>query len=171
MGSIMEQPALLRAQRRFRWTDGIMVGFTAAAVSTLILLIAGAVSGRGLTIFADAGSTGFPTLLSAVTGLSAAPSYVVSHTLLYLVAGVVGLRLVSLADRVPPLVTGILLIIIILEFGFLVFTTEGQADGRIDQVTWRSLLIAHALGDIVFALGIVRVHPAVRRTLVRGYEW
>jgi len=171
MGSIMEEPALIPAQRRFHWTSGVLVGFTAAAVSTLILLAAGAVSGRGLTILGDAGSTGFPTILSAATGLAAAPSYLVGHTLLYLIAGVVGLKLVNLADRLPPMVTGLILVIIILEFSFLVFTTEGRAGGRIDQVTWRSLLIAHALGDVVFALGIVRVHPALRRTLVRGYEW
>jgi hypothetical protein len=171
MSWTMEEPVLAGAPRRFRWTDGVLIGLTAGAVSTLVLLVAGAVSGRGLSILSDAGSTGFPTILSAATGLAAAPSYIVSHTLLYLLAGLVGLRLVSLADRVPPLVTGLVLVILILEFGFLVFTTEGRADGRIDQVTWRSLLIAHALGDIVFALATVRVHPTVRQVLVRGYEW
>ena len=41
---------------------------------------------------------------------------------------------------------------------------------RLDGVTWRALLIAHAAGDVVFALGLVRVHPNLRRALVRGYE-
>ena len=38
-------------------------------------------------------------------------------------------------------------------------------------MTWRSLLIAHAVGDVVFALGIVRAHPSLRQALVRGYAW
>ena len=66
---------------------------------------------------------------------------------------------------------GVVLVIIFIEVGFLVFTTESQASGRIDEVTWQSLLIAHAVGDVVLALGIVRVHPSLRQALVRGFEW
>jgi hypothetical protein len=151
--------------------DGILVGLVAAVVSTLILLLAGALSGRGLAILADAGLAGLPSTVRAVTGISAASSYLLSHTLIYLLAGVVALILAGLADRLPPLVAGLLLLIIIIEFGFLVFTTESLAGGRIDVVTWRSLLIAHAVGDIIFAIGIVRTHPSLRQALVRGYEW
>jgi MFS superfamily sulfate permease-like transporter len=157
--------------RRFRWADGVLVGLVAAIISTLILLLAGALSGRGLQILGDAGMAALPSAVRAATGVSASLSYLLSHTLLYLLAGVVALALVGLADRLPPLVTGLLLVIIIIEFGFLVFTTQSQAAGRVDGVTWRSLLIAHAVGDIVFALGIVRMHPSLRQALVRGYEW
>jgi hypothetical protein len=157
--------------RRFRWAEGLLVGLLAAIVSTLILLLAGALSGRGWQILGDAGMAALPSVVGAATGLSASLSYLLSHTLLYLLAGVVALRLAGLADRLPPLVTGLLLVLIIIEFGFLVFTTESQAVGRVDAVTWRSLLIAHAVGDVVFALGIVRAHPSLRLALVRGYEW
>jgi hypothetical protein len=154
-----------------RWTDGVLVGIVAAMISTLILLLAGAVSGRGLHILADAGMALLPSTVGAATGASAALSYLLCHTLLYMLAGVAALALVVLADRLPPLVTGLFLVFIIIEFGFLVLTTESQAIGRVDEVTWRSILIAHAVGDIVFALGIVRVHPSLRQALVRGYEW
>jgi len=157
--------------RPFRWTDGVLVGLVAAIVSTLILLLAGAVSGRGVHILTDAGMTALPATLRAATGISAALSYLLCHTLLYLLAGVVALALAGLADRLPPLVAALVLVIIIIEFGFLVLTTESQAIGRVDQVTWRSLLIAHAVGGVVFALGILRAHPSVRQALVRGYEW
>jgi hypothetical protein len=158
-------------RRRARWTDGVLVGLVAAVISTLILLLAGALSGRGLHILADAGMGALPSGVRLVTGLSASLSYVLSHTLIYLLAGVVALVLAGLADRLPPVVAGLLLVIIIIEFGFLVFTTESWASGRIDQVTWWSLLVAHAVGDVVFALGIVRAHPSLRQALVRGYEW
>jgi hypothetical protein len=157
--------------RRAIWTEGILVGLVAAGVSTLILLLAGALSGRGLHILTDAGMAALPSLVRAATGASAALSYLLSHTLVYLLAGVVALRLAGLADRLPPLVAGLLLVILIVEFGFLVFTTESQASGRIDGVTWRSLLAAHAVGDVVFILGLVRAHPSLRQAVVRGFEW
>jgi hypothetical protein len=152
-------------------TNGVLVGLVSAITSTLILLLAGALSGRGGHILADAGRAALPSIVRLGTGLSAPLSYLLSHTLVYLLAGVVALALVDLIDRVPPLVTALVLVIIIIEFGFLVFTTESQASGRVDEVTWRSLLIAHAVGDVVFALGILRAHPSVRQALVRGYQW
>lgn len=171
MSGIGEEPVVVPTRRRFRWTDGVRVGLVAAITSTLILLLAGALSGRGLQILGDAGMAALPSAVRAATGVSASLSYLLSHTLVYLLAGVVTLALVGLADRLPPLVTGLLLVIIIIEFGFLVFTTQSQAAGRLDELTWRSLLIAHAVGDVVFALGIVRAHPSLRQALVRGYEW
>jgi hypothetical protein len=77
----------------------------------------------------------------------------------------------GLVARLPPRVTGLFLVIIIIEFGFLVSTTESLAAGRLAEVTWRSLLIAHVMGDIALAVGIVRAHPSLRQALVRGYEW
>ena len=171
MSGIAQEPVGVSARRRARSMDGVLVGLVAAIVSTLILLLAGALSGCGSHILADAGMAALPSAVRATTGLSASLSYLLSHTLLYLLAGIVALALAGLADRLPPLMAGLLLVVIIIEFGFLVFTTESQASGRIDAVTWGSLLIAHAIGDVVFALGIVRAHPSLRQALVRGFEW
>ena len=171
MSGIAQESVGVSAHRRARSMDGVLVGLVAAIVSTLILLLAGALSGRGVALLADAGMAVLPSTVRAATGASAALSYLLSHTLVYLLAGIVALKLAGLADRLPPLMAGLLLVIIIIEFGFLVFTTESQASGRIDAVTWRSLLIAHAIGDIAFAFGIVRAHPSLRQALVRGFEW
>ena len=171
MSGIAEEPVVVSVNRRARSRDGVLVGLVAAIVSTLILLLAGALSGRGLGLLSDAGMAALPSTVRAATGASAALSYLLSHTLVYLLAGIVALKLAGLADRLPPLMAGLLLVVIIIEFGFLVFTTESQASGRIDAVTWRSLLIAHAIGDIAFAFGIVRAHPSLRQALVRGFEW
>jgi hypothetical protein len=170
MSRITNEP-VVPVGRRSRWTDGVLVGLVAATISTLILLLAGALTGRGLHVLTDVGMAVLPSIVRSATGASAALSYLLSHTLLYLLAGVVALALAGLTDRVPPLAAGLLLVIIFIEFGFLVFTTENQASGRIDEVTWRSLLIAHAVGDVALALGIVRVHPSLRQALVRGFEW
>jgi hypothetical protein len=137
----------------------------------LVLLLAGALSGRGFHILADAGKALLPSVVHWATGASAALSYLLSHTLLYMVAGIVALALVGLPDRLPPLITGLVLVAILIEFGFFMLTTESQALGRIDAATWRALLIAHAAGDLILVLGIVRAHPSVRQALVRGYEW
>lgn len=170
MSGIAEESTVVPTPRS-RWTEGLLVGLVAAITSTLVLLLAGAMSGRGLNMLTDAGMTALPSTLSAATGVSAALSYLLCHTLLYLLAGVVALGLAGLADRLPPVVSALLLVIIIFEFGFLVLTTESQAMGRIDYVTWRSILIGHAAGGLVFAFGILRVHPSLRRALVRGFEW
>ncbi len=170
MSGIVDEP-VIPVGRRSRWTDGVLVGLVAATISTLILLLAGVLTGRGVHMLTDVGMAALPSLVRSVTGVSAALSYLLSHTLLYLLAGVVALAFAGLSDRVPPVVAGLVLVIIFIEFGFLVFTTESQASGRIDEVTWRSLLIAHAVGDVVLALGIVRVHPSLRQALVRGFEW
>jgi hypothetical protein len=171
MSGLAEEPAGAPMGRRALWTAGVLVGLVAACTSTLILLLAGALSGRGLHILTDVGMAAVPSLVRAATGLSAALSYVLSHTLVYLLAGVVALALVDLADRLPPLMAGLLLVLVFIEFGFLVFTTESQASGRIDEVSWRSLLIAHAVGDVVFLLGLVRAHPSLRQAVDRGFEW
>ena len=171
MSGIAQEPVVVPARRPARSMDGVLVGLVAAIVSTLILLLAGALSGRGLGLLSDAGMAALPSTVRAATGASAALSYLLSHTLVYLLAGIVALKLAGLADRLPPLMAGLLLVVIIIEFGFLVFTTESQASGRIDAVTWRSLLITHAIGDIAFAFGIVRAHPSLRQALVRGFEW
>jgi hypothetical protein len=170
-GLIEESVVVVPTGRRALWTEGVLVGLVAAASSTLILLLAGALSGRGLHILTDVGMSAVPSLVRAATGLSAAASYVLSHAVFYVLAGVVALALAGLVDRVPPLVAGLLLVVLIIEFGFFVFTTESQASGRIDQLSWRSLLIAHAVGDIIFILGLVRAHPSLRQALVRGFEW
>jgi hypothetical protein len=171
VSGIAQEPVVVSAGRRARARDGVLVGLVAAIVSTLILLLAGALTGRGLGLLADAGMAALPSTVQSATGASAALSYLLSHTLVYMLAGIVALKLAGLADRVPPLVAGLLLVIIILEFGFLEFTTESLASGRIDAVTWRSVLIAHAIGDLVFAFGIVRAHPSLRQAVVRGFEW
>jgi hypothetical protein len=171
MSGVAEERVVVPIGRRPSWADGLLVGLVAAIVSSLLLIVAGALSGRGLHILGDAGLTALPSAFRAATGLSSSLSYLLSHTLLYLLAGVVALKLAGLADRTPPLVTGFVLVVIIIEFGFLVLTTEGRATGRLDVFAWISLLVAHAVGDVVFALGIVRAHPSLRQALVRGYEW
>lgn len=147
---------------------GVLIGLSAAGASTLTLLAIGAINGRGLHLLTDAGMGSFATLLHAITGMSPALSYILGHTALYLLAGVGVLALARLVDRVPALITGVVLLAIVIEMGFLVFTTEGGAMGRFDESTWRALLIAHAAGDLTLVLGLVRVHPHLRRVLVHG---
>jgi hypothetical protein len=171
MSGIAERILVEPTRRRRRWMDGVLIGLRAAIVSTVVLLLAGVFVGRGFDILAEAGKALLPSVVHWATGASAALSYLLSHTLLYLLAGIVVLALVGLPDRLPPLITGLVLAIVLIEFGFLMLTTESHALGRVDAVTWRALLIAHGAGDAVFALGIVRAHPSVRQALVRGYEW
>jgi hypothetical protein len=150
---------------------GALIGLRAALVGTIVLILAGVMVGRGVDILGDAGKGLLPSVVHWATGASPALSYLFSHTLLYLLAGIVALALMALPDRLPPLISGLVLGAILLEFGFFMLTTESHALGRMDAATWRALLIAHLVGDLVLIWGIVRAHPSVRQALVRGYEW
>jgi hypothetical protein len=53
-------------------------------------------------------------------------SYLLSHTTLYLLAGIIALAVSRVADRLPILLTGLLLVIMVMEFGYLVVMTGWQ---------------------------------------------
>jgi hypothetical protein len=74
VSGIAEEPVVVSVNRRARSMDGVLVGLVAAIVSTLILLLAGALSGRGLDLLADAGMAALPSTVRAATGASAALS-------------------------------------------------------------------------------------------------
>jgi di/tricarboxylate transporter len=92
------------------------------------------------------------------------------HTAFYLAAGLAAVVVTRMADRVPATVTGLVIVMITVEFGFLELSTQTLAQQRIDELTWRGLLVAHAAADVVFALLLLRAHPSLRRDLVKGYE-
>lgn len=155
--------------RQPEWLHGVFIGLAAAAVGTITLITAGAVSGRA-EILASAGKGPWPSLVRAITGASPSLSYVVSHTTLYLLAGIVALAIARVADRVPVLLTGLLLVILVIEFSFLVVMTGWTALGHFDTVTWRAVLIAHAVADVFLVIGILRVHPSLRQAFGRAYQ-
>ena len=55
MSGIADERIVIPMRRRSRWTYGVLVGLDAAVISTLILILAGALSGRRFHILADAG--------------------------------------------------------------------------------------------------------------------
>jgi hypothetical protein len=152
------------------WPHGALVGLAAAAVGTFVLVTVGAVSGQGLEILARVGKGPWPSLVRALTGASPSLSYIVSHTTLYLLTGIVALVIARLADRIPVLLTGLFLLIIVVEFGFLFVMTGWQAAGHFDEATWRAVLIAHAMADVFLVIGIMRVHPSLRQAFRRAYQ-
>jgi hypothetical protein len=162
--------AVAEVNDTIRWRQAALVGLGAALVGGMALLAAGAYAGRGVHILADVGQAALPSAVRTVTGASAALSYVLSHTLLYLLGAVAAMALARLADGMPQIMPGFVLALVLLELGFLVLTTEGRILGRFDEVTWRALLVAHATGDLALVFGIVRIHPGLRQALSRGYE-
>jgi hypothetical protein len=152
------------------WLHGALIGLVAAAVGTLTLIAVGALSGQGPEILARVGKGPWPSLVRAITGTSPSLSYVVSHTTLYLLAGIVALAIARVADRMPVLLTGLVLVVLVIEFSFLVVMTGWTALGHFDHLTWRAVLIAHAVADMFLVIGIVRVHPSLRQAFRRAYQ-
>jgi hypothetical protein len=156
--------------RVLRWPSGILIGLVGAAIGVGVLLIAGILTGRGASLIADAGARILPHDLAAGTGLSPAAAYLIVHTAFYLAAGIVAVILARVADRFPPIMTALVLVMIIVEFGFLVFSTETVAQHRIDRFAWGAFLVAHGAADLVFVLLLVWAHPSLLRDLREGYQ-
>jgi hypothetical protein len=66
--------------------------------------------------------------------------------------------------------TALVFVMIIVEFGFLVFSTETVAQHRIDGFAWSAFLVAHGAADLDFALLLLWAHPSLLRELREGYE-
>ncbi len=152
------------------WLQGAAVGLAAALAGTLALIIVGALAGRGMAILDAVGMGPWPSAVRALTGASPAASYLVSHTALYLLAGIVALAIARVADRLPVLLTGLLLVILVIEFAYLVVMTGWRATGHFDGLTWHSVLIAHVVANMVLLVGILWVHPSLRLAFRRAYE-
>jgi hypothetical protein len=156
--------------RPLRWSSGIVIGVLGAAAGVLVLLLVGLITKQGSSLLSEAGARMLPESLAASTGLSAVGAYLVVHTAFYLAAGVVAVLLTRVADGAPALTTGLIFLIIIIEFSFLDFSTMAVAQHRIDMFAWRALLMAHAAADLVFALLLFRAHPSLLGDLRQGYE-
>jgi hypothetical protein len=152
------------------WLQGAAVGLIAALAGTLTLLTVGAIGGRGLAVLDAVGMGPWPSAVRALTGASPAVSYLLSHTILYLLAGIVALAIARVADRLPVLLTGLLLAILVIEFSYLVVMTGWQAMGHFDGLTWRSVLIAHVVANLFLVVGILWVHPSLRLDFRRAYQ-
>jgi hypothetical protein len=151
------------------WLQGGAVGLIAAIAGTLTLLTAGAIGGRGLAILDAVGNGPWPSAVHALSGASPAVSYLLSHTTLYVLAGIVALAIARVADRLPVLLTGLLLVILVIEMAYLVVMTGWRATGHFDVLTWQSVLIAHVVANLFLLIGILWVHPGLRLDLRRAY--
>jgi hypothetical protein len=156
--------------RRLRWPSGILIGLAGAVTGVVVLLATGLLTGRGTSLITDAGARMLPHGLAAGTGLSPAAAYLIVHTAFYLAAGIAAVILARVADRFPPAMTGLVFVMIIVEFGFLVFSTETVAQHVIDGFAWGAFLAAHGAADVVFALLLLQAHPSLMRDLREGYE-
>ena len=152
------------------WLQGAAVGLTAAIAGTLTLLALGAIDGRGAAILGAVGMGPWPSAVHALTGASPAVSYLLSHTTLYLLAGIIALAVARVADRLPVLLTGLVLVILVIEFAYLVAMTGWRATGHFDGVTWRSVLIAHLVANLCLLIGILWVHPSLKSAFRRAYQ-
>jgi hypothetical protein len=152
------------------WLQGAAVGLIAAIAGTLTLIVVGTIGGRGMAILGTVGMGPWPSAVRALTGASPAVSYLVSHTTLYLLAGIVALAVARVADRLPVLLTGLLLLILVIEFGYLVVMTGWETTGRFDSLTWRSVLVAHVVANLILLIGILWVHPSLKSAFVRAYQ-
>jgi hypothetical protein len=162
--------SMSRDHRYPGWLQGAAVGLIAAIAGTLTLIAMGAIGGRGMAILGAVGMGPWPSAARALTGASPAVSYLISHTVLYLAAGIVALAVARVADRLPVLLSGLILLILVIEFAYLVVMTGWRATGHFDALTWRSVLIAHLVANLFLLIGIFWVHPSLKLDFRRANE-
>jgi hypothetical protein len=166
----MTTQPISRDHRHPGWLQGAAVGLTAAIAGTLALITVGAISGRGLAVLDAVGMGPWPSAVRALTGASPAVSYLVSHTTLYLLAGIIALAVARVADRLPILLTGLVLLTLVIEWGYLSVMTGWQATGHFDGLTWQAVLIAHVVANLFLLIGILWVHPSLKLDFRRAYQ-
>ena len=152
------------------WLQGAAVGLVAAIAGTLTLIALGIIAGRGMAILGAVGMGPWPSVVHALTGASPAVSYLLSHTTLYLLAGIIILAVARAIDRLPILLTALMLGALVIEFGYMYVMTGWQAAGHFDEVTWRSVLLAHLVANLFLVVGVFRVHPSLRSAFRRADE-
>jgi len=156
-------------QRQQWMIQAAFVGFVAGVISTAALVTVGLMAkwpymaaGRELQLV--------PSAIGEIVGSAGTAIYMLIRTSLYMVAGVAAFALARMSNRFPALLPGVLLVIIGLEFAFVGAVTLSESLGRITEMGWRALLVAHVVGDAFLAIAVFRAYPALRATLHRAYE-
>jgi hypothetical protein len=146
------------------YLEGLVAGLLGAAAIALWFLVLDTVAGRPLltpTILGTAMFRGGQGLASPETlpvSLELVVLYTWVHALVFCVIGGLAARLLAFAERQPNAGFGILLLFVVLEFGFLVATLL-FAEPVLRVVTWPAILGGNLLAAFVMGVYFWRRHP------------
>jgi hypothetical protein len=144
--------------------EGLVAGLLGAATVALWFLALDAIAGRPLhtpTLLGTAlfrGGQGLASPESVPVSLEMVVLYTWVHALVFCVIGGVAARLLAVAERQPNAGFGILLLFVILAFGFLVVTLI-FAEPVLHALTWPAILGGNLLAAVAMGVYFWRRHP------------
>jgi hypothetical protein len=143
--------------------EGLLAGVIGAATVALWFLLLDSAGGRPLrtpTILGTAlfrGGAGLPSLQDIPVSLEMVVLYTWVHGLVFCVIGGIAARLLAVAERQPNAGFGILLLFVILEFGFLGVTWL-LAEPVLHALTWPAVLVGNLLAAAAMGAYFWRRH-------------
>ncbi len=144
--------------------EGIAAGILGAAVVALWFLILDLLSGRPLytpTVLGTAlfrSERGLATPESLPISMEMVLMYTWVHALAFCVIGGVAARLLALSEKNPHIGFGVILLFVVLEFGFL-FAASVFAEGLLGALAWQAVLVGNLLAAAGMAIYLWRRHP------------
>lgn len=146
------------------YLEGIVAGLLGAATVALWFLALDGVAGRPLhtpTLLGTAlfrGGTGLASPETVPVSLEMVVLYTWVHALVFCVIGGVAARLLAVAERQPNAGFGILLLFVVLAFGFLVVALI-FAEPILHALTWPAILGGNLLAAVAMGVYFWRRHP------------
>jgi len=146
------------------YLEGIVAGLLGAATVALWFLALDGVAGRPLhtpTLLGTAlfrGGTGLASPETVPVSLEMVVLYTWVHALVFCVIGGVAARLLAVAERQPNAGFGILLLFVVLAFGFLVVALI-FAEPILQALTWPAILGGNLLAAVAMGVYFWRRHP------------
>jgi len=146
--------------------EGIAAGIIGAAVVALWFLILDLLSGRPLytpTVLGTAlfrSGRGLATPESLPISIEMVLMYTWVHALAFCVIGGAASRLLALSEKNPHLGFGVILLFVVLEFGFLLAAAV-FAEALLGALAWQAVLVGNLLAAAGMALYLWRRHPTL----------
>ncbi|MFQ5746538.1 MAG: hypothetical protein ACE5HF_04880 [Gemmatimonadota bacterium] len=163
--------AQLRAHPAVR--EGIVAGLLGAGIVAVWFLIVDSVAGRPLFTPAALGSAVLFGA-SAAEGVRVTASTVIGYSLIhvagFLVFGLVVSGLVTQAEKVPPLVFGLILLFVVFET-FFVFMVAMLGSWLLESLAWWSVLVGNLLAAAAIGAYMWWKHPGLREELRSDVLW
>jgi hypothetical protein len=146
------------------YLEGLVAGLVGAATVALWFLALDAIAGRPLhtpTILGTAlfrGGQGLASSETVPVSVEMVVLYTWVHALVFCVIGGVAARLLAVAERQPNAGFGVLLLFVVLAFGFLMVTLI-FAEPVLRALTWPAILGGNLLAAVTMGVYFWRRHP------------
>jgi hypothetical protein len=163
---LIEQPATDVKRSDNVYEEGLVAGLLGAAAIALWFLILDTVSGRPLHTPTILGTAIFRPMQLPASGdvpvsFEMVLLYTWVHALVFCVIGGIAARLLAVAERQPNAGFGILLLFVVLEFGFL-FVAMLFAEPILHALTWPAILVGNLLAVLAMGAYFWRHHPGLQ---------